>query len=96
MSAWDIQGPTRGTCKSWREMYSELGQQVERITAPSGRGIAWEGSNIWVCKERAAITDVVFTQALPTNAAGKTHKPPLIDQWGGVSSSGWATAASSR
>jgi long-chain acyl-CoA synthetase len=25
---------------------------------------------------------VVFTQALPTNAAGKTLKPPLIDQWG--------------
>jgi acyl-CoA synthetase (AMP-forming)/AMP-acid ligase II len=54
MSAWDIQGPTRGTCKSWREMYPELGRQVERITAPSGRGIAWEGSDIWVYKERAA------------------------------------------
>jgi len=54
MSAWDIQGPTRGTCKSWRELYPELGRQVERITAPSGRGIAWEGSDIWVYTERAA------------------------------------------
>jgi acyl-CoA synthetase (AMP-forming)/AMP-acid ligase II len=25
---------------------------------------------------------IVFTQALPTNAAGKTLKPPLVDQWG--------------
>jgi acyl-CoA synthetase (AMP-forming)/AMP-acid ligase II len=54
MSAWDIQGPTRGTCKSWREVYPELGRQVERITAPRGRGIAWEGSDIWVYTERAA------------------------------------------
>jgi anthranilate synthase component 2 len=29
MSASDIQGPTRGTCKSWREVYPELGAQVE-------------------------------------------------------------------
>ena len=54
MSAWDIQGPTRGTCKSWREVYPELGRQVERITAPRGRGIAWEGSDIWAYTERAA------------------------------------------
>ena len=54
MSAWDIQGPTRGTCKSWREVYPELGRQVERISAPRGRGIAWEGSDIWVYTERAA------------------------------------------
>jgi hypothetical protein len=25
---------------------------------------------------------VVFAQALPTNAAGKTLKPPLVDEWG--------------
>jgi fatty-acyl-CoA synthase len=25
---------------------------------------------------------VVFAQALPTNAAGKTLKPPLVDFWG--------------
>lgn len=54
MSAWDIQGPAVGTCKSWREAYPELGRQVERITAPRGRGIAWEGSEIWVYTERAA------------------------------------------
>ena len=54
MSASDIQGPTRGTCKSWRDVYPELGAQVERITAPLGRGIAWEGTEIWAYKQRPA------------------------------------------
>ena len=51
MSAWDIQGPTHGTCKSWREIYPELGAQVERISAPRGRGITWEGTEIWAYKK---------------------------------------------
>ena len=54
MGAWDIKGPTRGTCKSWRDVYPELGAQVERITAPTGRGIAWEGTEIWAYRERPA------------------------------------------
>lgn len=54
MSASDIQGPTRGTCKSWRDLYPELGAQVERITAPRGRGIAWEGTAIWAYRQRPA------------------------------------------
>lgn len=54
MGAWDIKGPTRGTCKSWREVYPDLGAQVERITAPSGRGITWEGTEIWAYRERPA------------------------------------------
>jgi len=47
MGAWTVQGPARGTCRSWRDVYPELGAQVERITAPTGRGIAWEGTEIW-------------------------------------------------
>ena len=34
MPAWQIQGPARGTAKSWRDLYPELRAQVERITAP--------------------------------------------------------------
>jgi acyl-CoA synthetase (AMP-forming)/AMP-acid ligase II len=54
MGAWEIKGPTRGTCTSWREVYPELGKQVERITAPLGRGIAWEGTEIWAYRDRPA------------------------------------------
>ena len=52
MGAWEIKGPTRGTCRSWRDVYPELGAQVTRITAPAGRGIAWEGTEIWAYRER--------------------------------------------
>ena len=52
MGAWEIKGPARGTCRSWRDLYPELGAQVERITAPIGRGIAWEGTEIWAYRER--------------------------------------------
>ncbi|MGL6110483.1 MAG: class I adenylate-forming enzyme family protein [Rubrivivax sp.] len=52
MPAWQIQGPTRGTCKSWRELYPQLGASVTSIRAPMGRGIAWEGSEIWAYRER--------------------------------------------
>ena len=52
MGAWEIKGPARGTCRSWRDLYPELGAQVERITAPTGRGIAWEGTEIWAYRER--------------------------------------------
>ena len=52
MGAWEIKGPARGTCKSWRDLYPELGAQVTRITAPLGRGISWEGTEIWAYRER--------------------------------------------
>ena len=52
MPAWQIQGPTRGTAKSWRELYPELGAKVERVNAPKGRGIAWEGTEIWAWRDR--------------------------------------------
>lgn len=60
MGAWEIRGPTRGTCKSWRDVYPELGAQVTRITAPVGRGIAWEGTEIWAYRDRPRnIADVL-------------------------------------
>ncbi|PNB45959.1 hypothetical protein C1X29_28845, partial [Pseudomonas sp. GW456-12-10-14-LB2] len=40
------------TCKSWRDVYPELAGQVARITAPLGRGIAWEGTEIWAYRDR--------------------------------------------
>lgn len=52
MGAWEVKGPTRGTCKSWRDIYPELGKQVTRIVAPRGRGIAWEGTEIWAYRDR--------------------------------------------
>ncbi len=52
MGAWEIKGPVIGTCRSWRDVYPELAARVERIRAPMGRGIAWEGTEIWAYKDR--------------------------------------------
>lgn len=54
MGAWEIKGPASGTCRSWRDAYPELAAQVERIRAPLGRGIAWEGAEIWAYRDRPA------------------------------------------
>lgn len=54
MGAWEIKGPARGTCKSWCELFPELSAQVERIVAPRGRGIAWEGTEIPAYRDRPA------------------------------------------
>jgi long-chain acyl-CoA synthetase len=60
MPAWDVMGPTVGTCKSWRDVYPELGAAVARIVAPLGRGIAWEGTEIWAYRDRAKNIVEVF------------------------------------
>lgn len=52
MATWEIRGPTRGMCRSWRDVYPELAASVERVSAPMGRGIAWEGTEIWAYKDR--------------------------------------------
>lgn len=52
MGAWEVRGPTRGICKSWRDVYPELAAKVTRIVAPAGRGIAWEGTEIWAYRDR--------------------------------------------
>jgi len=52
MGAWEVRGPTRGVCKSWRDIYPELAAQVTKIVAPKGRGIAWEGTEIWAYRDR--------------------------------------------
>src|SRR5450759_2884612 len=52
MGAWEVRGPTRGVCKSWRDIYPELAAQVTKIVAPKGRGIAWEGMEIWAYRDR--------------------------------------------
>ncbi|MGL4287586.1 MAG: AMP-binding protein, partial [Phreatobacter sp.] len=52
MGAWEVKGPATGTCGSWRDAYPELAESVTRITAPLGRGIAWEGTEIWAYRDR--------------------------------------------
>lgn len=54
MGSWEIRGQARGTCKSWREIDPAIAAQVERIVAPAGRGIAWEGTEIWAWRDRPA------------------------------------------
>jgi len=52
MGTWEVRGATRGICKSWRDAYPELAGKVTRIVAPKGRGIVWEGTEIWAYRER--------------------------------------------
>lgn len=52
MGAWEIKGPAVGTCRSWRDLDPEIAAQVERITAPTGRGISWEGAELWAYRDR--------------------------------------------
>jgi acyl-CoA synthetase (AMP-forming)/AMP-acid ligase II len=52
MGAWEVKGPTTGTCKSWRDIDPDLAKSVTKIKAPAGRGIAWEGADIWVYRDR--------------------------------------------
>lgn len=52
MATWEVKNPVKGTEFSWRVKYPELNEKVERIKAPYGRGIAWEGTEIYAYKER--------------------------------------------
>lgn len=54
MSTWNVQGEVKGMAKSWRDISPALSAAVERIRAPFGRGIAWEGAEIWAYKDRAS------------------------------------------
>jgi long-chain acyl-CoA synthetase len=60
MPAWDVVGPSVGSCKSWRDIHPELQAAVTRVIAPKGRGIAWEGTEIWAYRERASNIAEVF------------------------------------
>ena len=50
MGAWELKGPVRGSWWTWRDAFPALATEVERVTAPKGRGIAWEGAEIWAYK----------------------------------------------
>lgn len=52
MGAWEVKGPAKGTCRSWRDADPALAGKVIRITAPVGRGIVWEGTEIWAYRDR--------------------------------------------
>jgi acyl-CoA synthetase (AMP-forming)/AMP-acid ligase II len=79
MPAWQITGPTRGTARSWRDLHPELGTMVERITAPVGRGIAWEGTEIWAWRERPAN----IGQLLADNVARHPEREAYVFHPGG-------------
>jgi acyl-CoA synthetase (AMP-forming)/AMP-acid ligase II len=79
MPAWQIQGPTRGTARSWRDVYPELRAKVERITAPAGRGIAWEGTEIWAYRDRPAH----IAQLLAANVARHPEREAYVFHPGG-------------
>ena len=55
MGAWEVKGPAKGTCRSWRDADPALAGKVIRITAPAGRGIVWEGTEIWAYRDRPRI-----------------------------------------
>jgi long-chain acyl-CoA synthetase len=52
MGAWEVKGNARGICRSWRDIDPRLAERVTRIRAPLGRGIAWEGTEIWAYRDR--------------------------------------------
>ncbi len=79
MPAWQVQGPTRGSAKSWRDQYPELREQVERISAPRGRGIAWEGTEIWAWRDRPAH----IAQLLAANVARFPEREAYVFHPGG-------------
>ncbi len=52
MGSWEVNGPVAGLVKSWRDKYPGFAARVERITAPRGRAITWEGQEVWAYRER--------------------------------------------
>jgi long-chain acyl-CoA synthetase len=84
MGAWEVRGPTRGVCKSWRDIYPELAAQVTKIVAPKGRGIAWEGTEIWAYRDRPKnISDVLDTNVarIPDREAYAFHPGGQRMRW---------------
>ena len=79
MGAWQINGPARGTAKSWRDIDAALAAQVERITAPVGRGIAWEGTEIWAYRDRPAN----LVEVLEANIAQRPDREAYVFHPGG-------------
>jgi acyl-CoA synthetase (AMP-forming)/AMP-acid ligase II len=79
MPAWQVQGPTRGSARSWRELHPELRAQVERIVAPMGRGIAWQGTEIWAWRERPTH----IAQLLAANVARHPDREAYVFHPGG-------------
>lgn len=60
MGAWECKGAVAGAGGTWRDKFPELRGKVERIVAPTGRGIAWEGAEIWAYKNRPRNVVEVF------------------------------------
>ncbi|MBB1090412.1 acyl--CoA ligase [Rhodopseudomonas palustris] len=79
MGAWEVKGPAKGTCRSWRDAYPELAGTVARITAPRGRGIAWEGTEIWAYRDRPSS----ISECLAANVARWPDREAYVFHPGG-------------
>lgn len=85
MGAWEVRGPTKGMAGSWRDLDPALAAAVERIRAPMGRDIAWEGAEIWAYRDRPRHIVEVFDRnvaRLPEREAYVFHPGGERMTWG--------------
>lgn len=73
MSTWNVNGPVKGIGKSWRDIDPRWKSRVEKIRAPLGRGIAWEGTDIWAYKDRPKNIIDVFESNIKNYAAKEAY-----------------------
>lgn len=73
MGAWEVRGPVRGTARSWRDLDPNVAAAVERIRAPLGRGIAWEGAEIWAWRDRPRNIVEVFDRNVAERAGHEAY-----------------------
>lgn len=73
MSTWKLNGPVKGMAKSWRDVDSKLNLRLERIRAPKGKGIAWEGAEIWAYKDRPKNIVDVFESNVKNHSAEEAY-----------------------
>lgn len=84
MATWEVKNPVKGMGYSWRDKFPELNEKVERIKAPYGRGIAWEGTEIYAYKDRAQnITEYLLRniEKFPDKEAYMFHPSGVRFTW---------------
>ncbi len=87
MGSWQVAGPVIGMGHSWRDKYPNLATKVEQLRAPTGRGIAWEGSKIWAYRDRPQNLVEVFrknVQEIPDEEAYVFYPGETRITWAGI------------